>query len=50
MSRRFELVRAEFFRDPRSVASGKSWREYVLSKVEKYKDKLSVAAEVLKLG
>jgi hypothetical protein len=46
----FESVKAEFFKDHRPLASGKLWREYVLSEAEKYKDKLPVAAEILSLG
>jgi hypothetical protein len=32
------------------LASGKSWRDYVLGEAEKYKDKLPVAAEILSFG
>jgi hypothetical protein len=32
------------------MASGKSWRDYVLAEAEKYKDKLPIAAEILKLA
>lgn len=46
----FVMVKAEFFRDHRALASGKSWRDFVLGEAEKYKDKLPVAAEVLGLG
>jgi len=50
LRRWFESVKAEFFTDHRPLASGKSWRDYVLSEAEKYKDKLSIAAEVFALG
>ena len=46
----FELVKADFFVEYRPLASGKSWRGYVLAEAEKYKEKLPVAAEVLGLG
>jgi hypothetical protein len=46
----FEGVKADFFRDHRPLASGKSWREFVLGEAEKYKDILPVASEVLKMG
>lgn len=50
LQRWFESVKVEFFKDHRPLASGKSWRQYVLSEAEKYKDKLPIAAEVLELG
>ena len=45
----FVGVKAEFFKDHRPLASGKSWRDYVLGEAEKYKDLLPEAVEVLKL-
>jgi hypothetical protein len=50
LRRWFESVKAEFFKDHRPLASGKSWCEYVLGEAEKYKDTLPIAAEVLELG
>ena len=46
----FESVKAEWHNDhiPSSV-TGKPWREVVLSEAEKYKDKLQIAAEILRL-
>ena len=46
----FEMVKTEFFKDYRPLASGKSWREEVLGEAEKYKDELPIAAEILRLG
>jgi hypothetical protein len=43
-------VKAEFFKGHRPLASGKSWRDYVLGEAEKYKDRLPVAVVVLSLG
>ena len=43
----FEMAKAEWNKDHRPVSSGKPWREDVLAEAEKYKDKLSIAAEIL---
>ena len=46
----FEGVKADFHKDHRPLASGKSWREDVLAEAEKYKDILPIATEILLLG